>query len=278
MPKIRTGIVYRKNINHAASGPCRNEWSCSVECTGKWKRGIPFLLSAAILCAWAMPALAGEFASEFEEYEYYSNAPQKKQQDSAPAVTYRVRKGDTVCSIARAHNISMDALLDENGLSSGKIKAGMVLRIPAEKTVPRKHRPARQARTKEAFAPAEGDEKFLWPVSGVRKVSSDAEKGVSPLGVVISGKAGSRVVSALPGVVEKVGRMRGYGTFVVVRHSERLITVYASLGEATVRKGDAVRKGENVGRLPSDDGTLRFMVHRSGKPENPLKYLPKREG
>lgn len=240
-------------------------------------RGIILLLAAVLACAQLSSVRAGEFASEFEEYEFHSGASQTEEPKDEAAVTYRVRKGDTVCTIARAHGISSDELMDENSLTSGAIRAGTVLRIPASKQVRSKPRQQKRVKTKEAFAPVQTDEKFQWPVSGVRKVRSDAETGVSPLGVVISGKAGSKVVSAAPGVVEKVGRMRGYGTFVVVRHSDRLITVYACLGEVSVRRGDAVKRGEGVGKLPADENSLRFMVSRSGKPENPLRYLPKKE-
>lgn len=238
-------------------------------------RGIILLLAAVLACAQLTSARAGEFASEFEEYEFHSGAAQTEEPKDEAAVTYRVRKGDTVSTIARAHGISNDELMDENNLSSGAIRAGMVLRIPASKQARVKARPQKKAKTKEVFAPVPTTEKFQWPLAGVRKVCSDAEKGVNPLGVVISGKAGAKVVSAAPGVVEKVGRMRGYGTFVVVRHSDRLITVYACLGDVSVRRGDAVKRGESVGKLPADDTSLRFMVHRSGKPEDPMKYLPK---
>lgn len=238
-------------------------------------RGIILLLAAVLVCAQLSFARAGEFASEFEEYEFHSGASQSAEPEDEAAVTYRVRKGDSVCTIARAHGISSDRLMDENNLTSGAIRAGMVLRIPAAKQSRAKTRPQKKAKTKEVFAPVRTDEKFLWPVSGVRAVRSDAEKGVNPLGVLISGKAGAKVVSAAPGVVEKVGRMRGFGTFVVVRHSDRLITVYACLGEVSVRRGDAVKRGESVGKLPTDENSLRFMVSRSGKPEDPMRYLPK---
>lgn len=247
-----------------------------MECAGMWRRAIPVLLAGSLVFAWFGPVLAAEFTSELEEYEFYSGTPQKKSVKTQPTAAYRVRKGDTVSSIARAHNISSDVLVDTNRIS-GTLKAGSVLRIPCSGS-PVKKRTAKKPATKEVFAEVPSDGKFFWPVTGVRKVNSDAEKGVCPLGIVITGRAGSRVMSAAPGVVEKIGRMRGYGNFVVVRHSDGIITVYASLDAVSVRKGDSVKRGEEVGKLPSDDGSLRFMVHRSGKPENPLKYLPKREG
>ena len=238
------------------------------------------LLAVTLICAWqASSVCAAEFASEFEEYEHYSSAAPEKTTMEEAYVTYRVKKGDTLYSIARAHNITPDAVIDGNQLSDGgEIRAGKLLKIPAgKKCASSKPTRRREAKTKPVSADISPCKSFVWPVSDVRKVHSDGEQGVNPLGVVITGRVGSRVVSAAPGVVEKIGRMRGFGNFVVVRHADSLITVYACIDTVSVKKGDALSRGEELGRLSGKDGSFRFMVHRSGKPENPLKYLPKRE-
>ncbi len=41
-----------------------------------------------------------------------------------------VAKGDTLTTIARRHNVSLDALMKANGLASGKIQVGQSLTIP----------------------------------------------------------------------------------------------------------------------------------------------------
>lgn len=49
----------------------------------------------------------------------------------SPAGTVDVRPGDTLYRIARAHNVSIAALMQANGLSSESIKVGQRLTIPA---------------------------------------------------------------------------------------------------------------------------------------------------
>ncbi|MBB6455080.1 LysM repeat protein [Salirhabdus euzebyi] len=44
--------------------------------------------------------------------------------------TYTVNAGDTLIAIATLHGTSMDAIKNENGLTSTHIHAGQVLKIP----------------------------------------------------------------------------------------------------------------------------------------------------
>ena len=248
-----------------------------------WQRVLLFLLLAAsVFSAGAVvPARAGEFANEFDEYEYHAKPePKKKSIKKDASSVYRVRKGDTLYAVARLYKVAPDALMDENNLSGGNLKAGMVLRIPGQNI-----KPARENRKKPAAGSpvpvnreASGAAGFSWPVSSVRRVIRDGEKGVKPIGILITGRNGATICSSAPGIVEKVGRMRGFGNFVVVRHHNRVITVYTDLEDVTVKEGDAVSGGGVIGQLASDSNTLHFMLHRAGKPDDPLKYLPKREG
>ncbi|MFT2718906.1 RlpA-like double-psi beta-barrel domain-containing protein [Deinococcus sp. A31D244] len=49
---------------------------------------------------------------------------------SAQAGSYRVQSGDTLWQIARAHGVSVQALLDLNGRTDGVIRPGEVLTVP----------------------------------------------------------------------------------------------------------------------------------------------------
>jgi LysM repeat protein len=50
----------------------------------------------------------------------------------APAVEYRVRRGDSLWSIARRHGLDVDTLKTVNRLNTTRIYAGQTLQIPAE--------------------------------------------------------------------------------------------------------------------------------------------------
>lgn len=243
--KIRTGIV-QKNVDHAGVSPAQDEWSCSG---GMYRdvggRGIILLLAAILVCAQLSFARAGEFATRFEEYEFHSGAWISEQEDEA-AVTCRVRKGDSVCTIARTAYPPTGSWMKTISPPAPSAPACM-LRTPQQNN--RENPSARKRRPKRFSRPSAPMRNSCGPSRHACRPFRRGEGGRSPRRAHL-GKAGAKVVSArAPGVVEKVGRMRGFGTFVVVRHSDRLITVYACLGEVSVRRGDAM-KGEGVGKLP----------------------------
>jgi murein DD-endopeptidase MepM/ murein hydrolase activator NlpD len=201
------------------------------------------------------------------------SAPKKRSpKPETDAITYTVKKGDTLFRIARQHGVASSDIMTLNNISDqSRFFAGMKIRIPAGKTA------------KECFAPSDEPKKensnqkndgFQWPVSPVMGVGRDGDKGVKPIGVIIKSRHGADVRSASSGVVEKVGRMRGFGNFVVLRHPSGYVSVYSGLGNITVKEGFKIKKGFTLGEIEDSSGELHFMIHKGGKPEDPLKLLP----
>jgi len=83
------------------------------------------------------------------------------------------------------------------------------------------------------------------------------------------------------GKVVFAGRMRGYGTTVVLDHASGYYTVYGGLPLLRVKEGDIVREGEILGQVergPGDeDLRLYFELRKGSKALDPLPYLLKRE-
>ena len=76
-----------------------------------------------------------------------------------------------------------------------------------------------------------------------------------------------------------VGNLRGYGDFLVVRHSGDYISVYANTSKIVVKKDQTVAKGQKIAEIGSSDADrpkLHFEIRRQGKPVDPQKYLPTR--
>lgn len=88
-------------------------------------------------------------------------------------------------------------------------------------------------------------------------------------GVVITSKA----------VKTKSGAYRSYGEYIMIKHSDGKVSLYAHMkaGSRRVQVGDKVSKGEVIGTVGStgnSSGThLHFEIRVNGKPVNPLKYL-----
>lgn len=96
-------------------------------------------------------------------------------------------------------------------------------------------------------------------------------------GIDISAPYGTKVLSAGKGVVKFAGREGDYGNMVIIDHGDGVETVYAHLSKISVRVGQRIQKGEEVGLVGSTGRStgphLHFEVRVGNKPINPLKYL-----
>jgi len=203
------------------------------------------------------------------------NKPARKKdsnQKSADEIRcYVVKSGDTLFSIAKRSGVSLKKIQDVNGLDErSKIFKGMKLKIPANNQAVNKKCSDSPEKVSESCKPL-----FSWPLKKVKGYSRDGKDGVKSIGIIIKGNPGGDVIASENGVVKKVGYMRGYGKYIVVKHENRYITVYSNLMDVDVKAGDRVQRGVRIGKI-SDDMTLHFQIDRAGKPENPISLLPGR--
>ncbi|PIV82174.1 hypothetical protein COW53_00285 [bacterium CG17_big_fil_post_rev_8_21_14_2_50_64_8] len=88
---------------------------------------------------------------------------------------------------------------------------------------------------------------------------------------------GTPVHVTADGIVTAVQQQRGYGRVVKVDHGNGLMTVYAHLDKAMVRKGDRVQRWEviaksgNTGR--SSAPHIHYEVRQDSRPLNPAVYV-----
>ncbi len=132
---------------------------------------------------------------------------------------------------------------------------------------------------------------YTWPTRGAYAISSyygyrsASISGWSYHGgidIVRSGggTSGTPVVAAASGTVE-IARSgySGYGHTVVINHGNGIKTRYAHMypGSITVRVGQKVSKGQQIGRIGSTGNStgphLHFEVLVNGSKVNPLKYI-----
>ena len=92
-----------------------------------------------------------------------------------------------------------------------------------------------------------------------------------------------RVVAAADGVVTGVGYLEsysGYGNVVKIRHARRVETMYAHLASMSVRVGERVERGEEIGRAGCTGSCtgphLHFEVRVRGGRVDPLRFLPRK--
>ncbi len=167
---------------------------------------------------------------------------------------------------------------EENLALLSKGDAGAL--APTVKPVAVAPAPAPAPAKPEPPAPAAADRDpdaldFIWPARGglLAKFSEPSSKGVD-----IGGKPGDPVVAAAAGQVLYTGTgIRGFGKLIVIRHDNGFSSVYAHNREILVKEGQNVARGQRIAELGDSDADrpkLHFEIRKSGKPVDPLRYLP----
>lgn len=230
-----------------------------------------------------------------------SAAPQPAM-SAGSARSHTVARGDTLYSIAWAHNIDYRRLalvnnlsapytiypgqqlnLSESGVSESAISA--LPEIPAspagEMTTASGQRPQAAIDTRRTGSvntrQVEGIS-WQWPADG-RMLSMFSESG-SNRGVDIAGIQGQAVYAAADGDVVYAGRgIQGAGNLVILRHSARHLSAYMYNRDMVVGEGDRVRAGDKIAEMgsgPNGRDMLHFEVRVDGKPTDPVRFLPSR--
>jgi LysM repeat protein len=185
---------------------------------------------------------------------------------SVKTIEYVVKKGDTLYGIAKAHGVSVDAIVKSSGISGKDIKPGQKLRIPGGTAAslvtvtPASTLPASTAPAASATASS-----VLWPVRGPVIYLKGKLKGVS---IASGGASGIQAIRS--GTVISAGPFRGFGQVAFVQAADGLVYVYGGASELSVRLGDTVRKGSIIGRTGSEkDASAYFFAFKGADTIDP---------
>ncbi|MCL2192005.1 MAG: M23 family metallopeptidase [Treponema sp.] len=193
---------------------------------------------------------------------------------SIPAQSHHtVSPGETLFSIARSRGVTIQALRDANGFSQDRVlRAGERIRIPLSTLPPAV---AVNPATSVPLAPARittgrrADPSLRWPIQATEVVYMSGNSG----GVLILGRESDSVRSISRGTVVYAGPWRGYGNVVIVESAGGFRFLYGAKESLSVRIGDVVEPGTEVGKLgihpASGRPELVFIVSRNGIPVDP---------
>jgi septal ring factor EnvC (AmiA/AmiB activator) len=121
-----------------------------------------------------------------------------------------------------------------------------------------------------------------WPVDGTvlyrfGRVVNPNNTTTRWNGIGIAAVTGTPVRSVAPGTVVSVGQLGTYGLTVIVQHGAGDYSVYASLNNASVRSGGAIRKGDVIGTVGTSDPDLKphlhFEIRPQGRAVDPESWL-----
>jgi murein DD-endopeptidase MepM/ murein hydrolase activator NlpD len=228
-------------------------------------------------------------------------------------VEYRAARGDTLFGIARKHGVPLQELRAANGLREDYVlKAGDRLKIPRRgetapvlaadlpplKAGPEAAAPEGGGRPESGAsagaadnhaggrtaaggtgiqpaarqtAPAVSGGQMVWPV----RVKELAYMTGKLYGVAILGERSESVKSLSQGTVISAGPYRGFGKVAIVQMTGGYLYVYGGCESLSVKEGDRVAPGTELGRLGLDGVTskpqLFLMVYKNNAPIDPAK-------
>lgn len=119
---------------------------------------------------------------------------------------------------------------------------------------------------------------WRWPTPG-KVVGTFVSGDPTRQGVDIAGNAGDPVHAAADGTIVYSGNgLIGYGELVIVKHSPAYLSAYGHNRKRLVKEGDAVKAGQTIAEMGARGARemLHFEIRKSGKPANPLEFLPAR--
>ena len=188
---------------------------------------------------------------------------------------YEVVKGDTLYSIARNNDLSVDELREINNLSATSIlKIGQILKVSGSSSTEVAITPTKNPITINTEDPREvsnkkGDTSLIWPVKA-KQVEYVTGK-IS--GVALKGSENEKVTAIRAGTVIFSGMYRGFGQVVFIQVSPDYMYVYTGLSSLSVENGEKVSYGQSIGVIGHDsftnEDTMDFMVYKNSKPIDP---------
>ncbi|MFD2738629.1 peptidoglycan DD-metalloendopeptidase family protein [Sulfitobacter aestuarii] len=113
--------------------------------------------------------------------------------------------------------------------------------------------------------------KLAAPVQGaiIRGYAKGKNEGIN-----IKAGAGAPVQAADNGTVAAITNSAEGVPIVVIRHDDNLLTVYANVTGVAVKKGDPVRRGQQIAKLrDGDDSYVHFEVRKGFDSVDPAPYL-----
>jgi hypothetical protein len=195
-------------------------------------------------------------------------------------ILHTVKDSETLEDIALQYGVGIRNIIRVNRiLNPNEIKQGIDMFVPGARVS--------QALSKELMQKSGIPPKFAWPCRRTARISSGFGYRKDPFsgrrafhaGLDLAPGYGARVEASMDGIVTFAGRMGGYGKLIVIRHREGFQTRYGHLSQirSGIRRGKFVRQGQRIGSVGSTGRStgphLHFEIRKSGRPQNPLKYI-----
>lgn len=183
---------------------------------------------------------------------------------------------------------------DTQAMRSGfmRLDRGMMVvnaRLPRSNVVVTRPLATEAKPVADVFTPSARVSGHAWPVAkqASQYISSGYGMRADPFhgqqrfhgGIDIAVASGTPVLASADGVVSAVGTKGGFGNHVSITHADGAISMYGHLSGETVRVGQRVRQGQQVGIVGSTGRStgahLDFRLKKNGQTIDPMRVLAK---
>lgn len=190
-------------------------------------------------------------------------------------ISHKVKKGNTLKSIAKLYKGSMEEIIEFNKLASETdLEIGDVVVIPGGV---KQVAAAPSYSVKTIFTPPAkiSASKLEWPTTSYRITQYFKWRHSA---IDIGSNTGEPVYAAEGGMIETAGWNKGgYGYYIAINHSNGLKTLYAHLSRIYIKPSQQITRGQVIGAVGNTGRStgphLHFEVRLNGVRVNPLGYV-----
>lgn len=176
-------------------------------------------------------------------------------------IQYTVKSGDTLKAIVNKYKGDLDEVMQYNNLTlNSKLAVGDIIFIPDGDVVPVSVKTTSGGSLTSQSSTPSYSGYYLRPITG--GVKTQGIHGHN--GVDLASSYGARIMAAADGVVliaKNGGWNGGYGSYVVIKHSNGTQTLYGHLSSVNVSAGQSVEQGQTIGGMGSTGKSTGVHLH-----------------
>gem|GEM_PF-1516942 len=213
------------------------------------------------------------YGSQLDQYDW--DTKNSTISDTAAATrVHRVSRGENLYAIARNYDISVKLLARLNDLQPPYAIYPKQELVISGQLIAKNNLPAQPDASIDTSSNTSIT--WSWPAHGkiLAHFSSSSKKGIE-----IGGSPGDSIRATAEGKVLYAGdEVTGYGSLIILEHTNGYISTYAHNRKLLVRNDELVKKGQTIAEMGSTDTDvtkLFFEIRKNEIPVNPEKLLPK---
>lgn len=164
-------------------------------------------------------------------------------------VLHKIKKNDTISSIANQYNANIDKIIDFNGIAE-ELEIGKLVIVPGGVIKPSQAKPYVNTKLPKL--------KNYWVYPTTGRISQGPH-GSTRNAIDIANECGTPVYAAAAGeiiIADTSGWNGGAGLYVKIEHNNGISSLYAHLSKILIQEGQKAAKGQQIGLMGHTGHTI----------------------